>query len=401
MKSLKLPVPANKLWRETRDTISDLGLAGRAVRTRLGGGTILAARWGHRLSTDIDVQISGTTDLTEIRKGREGDLARRLGGKWALDKRNQVKVRLEDGVINVSTVPTQPNRGAHDVEIDGRAQTVLSTTQILRGKLERADDPGPVRDAYDLATAAKCDPEALTAAVGMLPDEHAKRIATDLHKRRQAIAEGAQRRIRACGPDQIPPEELGARASAAIDDHRTVYVRIELRNGRVRATRGTRNGSTVSHEWSPARAASGLIVTGLADYIQENTNGIDPPDTDADRQWTGRRTGSDRIRNRFTRGRKTSGGPRRRRCAARPTEPHRCLPARAKGRGPRARQRQAQARGQRTRQAAAGRHAPRETPDLPAVEQLANRNQRRRGRCHDGQSIHVHQEDNNHCEAAL
>ena len=224
-------------------------------------------------STDIDVQITGTTDLTEIRKGREGDLAWRLGGKWELDARNQVKVRLEDGVIDVSTVRTQPNRGAYDVEIDGRRQTVLSTTQILRGKLERAEDPGPVRDAYDLATAAKRDPEALTAAVGMLPDERAKRIATDLRKRRKAIGEAAQRRITAHGPDRIAPDELGKRASGAIDDHRTVYVRVELRKGRVRATRYTRNGRPHSHEWSPARAKFGLVVTGLADYIHENTNG--------------------------------------------------------------------------------------------------------------------------------
>ena len=273
MKNLELPEPANKLWRKTRDTIGDLGLGERAVKTRLGGGTILAARWKHRISTDIDVQITGTTDLTEIRKGREGDLARRLGGKWELDARNQVKVRLEDGVIDVSTVRTQPNRGAYDVEIDGRRQTVLSTTQILRGKLERAEDPGPVRDAYDLATAAKRDPEALTAAVGMLPDERTKRIATDLRKRRKGIAEAAQRRITAHGPDRIAPDELGKRASGAIDDHRTVYVRVELRKGRVRATRYTRNGRPHSHEWSPARAKFGLVVTGLADYIHENTNG--------------------------------------------------------------------------------------------------------------------------------
>ena len=88
MKNLELPEPANKLWRKTRDTIGDLGLGERAVKTRLGGGTILAARWKHRISTDIDVQITGTTDLTEIRKGREGDLAQRLGGKWELDARN-------------------------------------------------------------------------------------------------------------------------------------------------------------------------------------------------------------------------------------------------------------------------------------------------------------------------
>lgn len=125
----------------------------------------------------------------------------------------------------MSTVPAQPNRGEYDVEIDGRRQTVLSTTQILRGKLERAEDPGPVRDAYDLATAATCDPEALAAAVGMLPDERAKRIADDLRKRETAIAEAARRKITAHGPEQIAPDDLGARSEAVSPLHVGAYIR--------------------------------------------------------------------------------------------------------------------------------------------------------------------------------
>ena len=180
-------------------------------------------------------------------------------------------MQLETGIIDISTVLAQPERGAYKVELEERVQTVLSNTQILRGKLERAEDPGPVRDAYDFATAAKRDPQALAAAIGMLPDEQARRITADLQKREKGIAEAARKKIRASGSDPIEPDELGKTAAAAIDGHRTIYVKIELSKGRVRATRYTRNGTRFSQDWSTARTAAGLNASGLADYIKENT----------------------------------------------------------------------------------------------------------------------------------
>jgi hypothetical protein len=36
---------------------------------RIGGGTILAARWGHRTSFDIDITVGRNTDLKEVRDG--------------------------------------------------------------------------------------------------------------------------------------------------------------------------------------------------------------------------------------------------------------------------------------------------------------------------------------------
>ena len=131
VKNLQLPEPVNQLWRQTRNVICNLELPTKGRNeVRLGGGTILAAQWRHRVSTDIDVQIKGTNDLTDIRKGREHDLARRTGGQWKLDSRSQVKVQLETGIIDISTVLPQPERGAYKVELEGRVQTVLSNTQI-------------------------------------------------------------------------------------------------------------------------------------------------------------------------------------------------------------------------------------------------------------------------------
>ena len=61
---------------------------------------------------------------------------------------------MRDGIIDLNTAPVLPREGHEDVEISGQRQTVLSTTQILRGKLERANNPAPVRDIYDVVRAA-------------------------------------------------------------------------------------------------------------------------------------------------------------------------------------------------------------------------------------------------------
>ena len=44
--------------------------------------------------------------------------------------------------------------------IDGRLETALSSAQILRGKLERADEP-LARDVFDIVKANEKEPDAL------------------------------------------------------------------------------------------------------------------------------------------------------------------------------------------------------------------------------------------------
>ena len=52
---LTLPSPANELWLRTEAAIGQE--LRRAGNHRLGGGSLLAARWGHRSSLDIDLTI--------------------------------------------------------------------------------------------------------------------------------------------------------------------------------------------------------------------------------------------------------------------------------------------------------------------------------------------------------
>ena len=155
MKKLTLPEPARQLWLATRDILTTLGSPSKPWIAHLGGGTVIAARLKHRQSTDIDVMIRNTDRLTMLTLNDDQNLARRLGGIPKRETESQIKVELPDGIIDINTVAVRPKTGAERVEIDNKPQHVLSTTQIVRGKLDRATDPAPVRDVYDVIRLAQ------------------------------------------------------------------------------------------------------------------------------------------------------------------------------------------------------------------------------------------------------
>ena len=42
------------------------------IEYRIGGGTILAARWGHRQSVDVDIQVDKSTKLRDLESAAYG-----------------------------------------------------------------------------------------------------------------------------------------------------------------------------------------------------------------------------------------------------------------------------------------------------------------------------------------
>ena len=173
MKTLTLPEPARRLWLRTRDVLTNLGSPDERWPVHLGGGTVIAAHIRHRKSTDIDVTVRNADRLTLLIQRDDRNLAARLGGEPIRENGSQIKIRFPDGVVDVNTAPVRPAGGAEAVIIDGRVQHVLSITQILRGKFERATNPAPVRDVYDVARLGgdrRFDGE-LCAAYGMLTDD--------------------------------------------------------------------------------------------------------------------------------------------------------------------------------------------------------------------------------------
>ena len=65
---LTLPEPARGLWKRIRATIHELGNRRPDVHIEphIGGGMVLAARWHHRASTDIDITLPGDASLGDL-----------------------------------------------------------------------------------------------------------------------------------------------------------------------------------------------------------------------------------------------------------------------------------------------------------------------------------------------
>ena len=156
MQDLRLPEPARTVWLETRDLVANaLRTVDPQMEYRLGGGTILSARWDHhRTSFDVDIQVKKNARLEDLTKPEYEwfrDRLTELGATTAYSHRaNLFNIRFgqpptENEVQLWGHELLIPE--AHRRErVEGREETVLSTAAILRGK-NRAVPPqaGPGR----------------------------------------------------------------------------------------------------------------------------------------------------------------------------------------------------------------------------------------------------------------
>ena len=159
--TLELPEPARTLFRKTSAALEKhlSAYAADGEGYKLGGGTILAARWKHRRSNDLDVLFHPDTKTShfeaELGKALEKAGGTPLGwGEWS---------RIEFGENHLDLLKGEPTPavGHRPAVIDGSPVTVLTNVQILNGKLGyRALDP-PTRDVYDIAVCGIDDPESL------------------------------------------------------------------------------------------------------------------------------------------------------------------------------------------------------------------------------------------------
>ena len=206
MEELTLPRPARALWRLTRGTLlaARAGLDDEADGWRLGGGTLLAARWGHRVSTDIDLTVAEASerDVLLANNGRWlHEELRKVGGKPVEVHDRVCKMQFADGRLDLARMDPTPRRGHEAARVDGVRLTVLSTSQVLTGKLRGRGTESPVRDLYDVVAAAKHDPGGLASAVNTLAPLELESIVA-----RWAIAE---KLYRMAAQDEIQPSNEG------------------------------------------------------------------------------------------------------------------------------------------------------------------------------------------------
>ena len=137
-----------------------------------GGGTMLAARWKHRESTDIDILAARGSGLRSTLEGNQANwfaaACEAAGGLEIeyLPATATITVSFPEGQWDLSELdPPLPGMEAL-AEVDGTPIQALSNSQILAGKLlHRAFEAVP-RDLFDLAVAATLDRPALDQGRG-------------------------------------------------------------------------------------------------------------------------------------------------------------------------------------------------------------------------------------------
>ena len=181
MEKLTLPAPANALFQSVYGVLGELiqPVSPGGTLGRLGGGTTLAARWGHRRSTDVDVTVPVGTGLGRYDPRRDARLVERmaaLGATHVEHRPRSFTFVFPSSKLDVVEMDPQLAVGHALAEVDGLRMEVYSNAQILCGKLEGRGNALPERDIFDLAVAAELDATALRAAVNHLDDDYRREV---------------------------------------------------------------------------------------------------------------------------------------------------------------------------------------------------------------------------------
>ena len=235
MEKLKLPAPANALFQAVHGVLDKLirPVSPGGTLGRLGGGTTLAARWGHRRSTDVDITVPVGTGLARYDPRRDGRLVERMAalGATHVDYRpRSFTFTFATSKLDVVEMDPQLPVGHALAEVDGLQMEVYSNAQILCGKLEGRGNVLPERDIFDLAVAADLDSTALAAAVNHLDDDYRREV---VHRLR--VQAGQYRSLAATVLDPTDarwqPLLSNAPAQAASAIETTTYASVEVAYG--------------------------------------------------------------------------------------------------------------------------------------------------------------------------
>lgn len=225
MEQLTLPEPARGLWARIRGDLDRLRVENEAEPQdwMIGGGSILAARWRHRVSYDIDVVTSARwpTDGLGDRSSSNAltHAMRKLGGRLVEYNKTLVRMSFRSCRLDIMRSVPSPSVGHASASVDGRPCLVLSTTQILTGKLEGRGLKCPARDLYDFVSAERRDPAALERAVNAIDPDALNDVLVMWAVREEKIVHEAEATLRPMAPDSslvLTPDELVKRAADAM-----------------------------------------------------------------------------------------------------------------------------------------------------------------------------------------
>ena len=271
---LTVTTSARRLWALVHRPIGHAlaELDGGPHEFRLGGGTVLAARWRHRDSFDIDLVVERTVPLRELANPSNSfDLTMRALGGTPEYFRRQCTVTFPSGQVDLLQVDPVPPGAEHLAVVDGTPALVLDTAQILHGKLERADKI-VVRDVFDLIKAEEINPHALATAVNCRSRRETEIIATGFEEANAALEGEARHQLVGAG-EINDPETLGTQAAAAIRGavYRHVTIRTEGPLGIVETT--TNSGTARRIKMMQPEVERKLAESGLMEHLSAGAFG--------------------------------------------------------------------------------------------------------------------------------
>ena len=150
----------------------------------LGGGSVLAAAWSHRTSTDIDLWVSPerAPQLLALAPDAESwvTLFSPPGHRAIVDTASSrihgsLIMTLDDVPVSLFTSHFADRTTTNRQVIRGSIFAVATTEEILSGKLlgrwtDQLDRAIPIRDLYDVTVARAVEPRALRRVLRSMPE---------------------------------------------------------------------------------------------------------------------------------------------------------------------------------------------------------------------------------------
>ena len=295
MKALRWPEAAAALWRRYGGTIRAHldGLPPTARRGgsawAVGGGTILAARWRHRQSFDIDISVTRTIPGGGTRAVVD-DLAGALVKSGMTLKPEEVEGLLQleapepnayggEAGIDIWTRAEEPARGTIIERLDGEPVPTLTSADILAGKLRR-EGAQLARDAYDIAHGYAADPAAVESAVNGTAPAHQRRVRVAWAAGSHAMGFDPNGIIAWSGKPAPVSTEHGWRAAEAVEKSRWIELTVTVDEGRVRTE--TRSAGERRRSWTEGndacdmeRCLAAIEEAGIGTYLRNHLRGTD------------------------------------------------------------------------------------------------------------------------------
>ena len=271
---LSLTEPARTLFAQTAPVLSEwlAPILPPDGAWCIGGGTVLAAQWRHRLSTDVDVFVPGRTGMAALSPEWDPgfvNVMQSLGAIHVAVQASSLKFTFPSGRVKITALDPKPPIEPQRATVDGQEVHVLANVCILAGKIAGRGLRMPSRDVFDICVAQERDPLALQGAVNHVSAPmRAEIIARLMEGERRYVAKAPEEILESAQQWKRLLSDAPSEAAKILAD--CAYVNVELAFADQSASVGieTRGGDRASSRFgTPKALLDGLLGMGLEQWV--------------------------------------------------------------------------------------------------------------------------------------